>query len=144
MNTEGVTLPTTPDPSKANPKDLMAEISKLNQQLLRERQEATRKLTESLAKSKAELDRLRQTTYQHGKDLENQNSALLLSLGRLKEERDQLQQTVYQLQAQLQARGPEIPRAQAQPVDGGPTSTVQLMPQTTPLGGEEIPIPPRS
>lgn len=142
MNTDGVTIPSAPDPSKANPKDLLQQIGQLNQQLIRERQEATRKYTESQTRCKAEMDRLRQTTYQHGKDLENQVSVLLQSLGRMKEENDELKRQILTLQLQG-SNG--IARAQAQPVDGAaPPATVAISPQAPSLGGEEIPLPPRS
>lgn len=140
MNQDGVTLPSAPDPMKANPKDLLQEIGRLNQQLIRERQDSTRRLTESQAKCKGEMDRLRQTTFQHGKDLENQNSALLMSLGRLKEENDELKRQILTLQLQG-SNG--VARAQAQPVDA-PPATVAISPQAPSLGGEEIPLPPRS
>lgn len=139
MNQDGVTLPSTPDPSKANPKDLLQEVGRLNQQLIRERQDATRKFTESQARCKAEMDKLRQTTFQHGKSLENQVSVLLESLSRMKEENDELKRQVWTLQSSNGAV-----RAQAQPVDlNAPPATVAISPQAPSLGGEEIPLPPR-
>lgn len=139
MNQEGVAIPPMSDPAKANPKDLLEQIARLNQRLIQERQEATRRLSDSQAKCKAEMDKLRQTTYQHGKDLEYQNSALLTSLGRLKEERDKFEKNVLELQFQIQTRG-ETSRAQAVPVD---SPTVPVVSQAPVLGGEELPMPPR-
>lgn len=139
MNLEGVAIPAVPDPSKSDPKALIEQISRLNQQLVRERQESTRRMTESQAKCKAEMDKLRQTTYQHGRDLENQNSALLQSLGRLKEENDELKRQL--LTMQLQGSNGQPARAQAQPVD--PATTMPVVSQTPALGGEDVPLPPR-
>jgi small-conductance mechanosensitive channel len=100
MNQDGVTLPTAPDPSKANPKDLLQQIGQLNQQLIRERQESTRRLTESQAKCKGEMDRLRQiaATVPGKEALMKQSSGELESRekGMLKAE------TSAQAQAQLQ------------------------------------------
>lgn len=141
MNPQGVPLPSVPDPSKADPKDLMEQIRTLSQQVIRERQEATRLLQGERAKCKAEMDKLRQTTYQHGRDLESQNSALLQSLGRLKEENDDLKKQLLTLQLRG-SNGAEIPRSQAQPID--PSATMPVLPQTPSLGGEEIPTQPRS
>lgn len=139
MNPQGVPLPSVPDPSKADPKDLMEQIRTLSQQVIRERQESTRQLQSERAKCKAEMDKLRQTTYQHGRDLDSQNSALLQSLGRLKEENDDLKKQLLTLQ--LRGNG-DLPRTQAQPID--PFATMPVLPQAPSLGGEEIPTQPRS
>lgn len=140
MNPEGVAIPAAPDPSKANPKELMEQIGRLNQQITRERQESTKRFNEGMARCKVEMDKLRQTTYQHNRDLENQNGALLQSLGRLKEENDDLKKQLLTLQ--LQGANGTPARAQAQPVD--PAPTMPVVSQTPALSGEDIPIPPRS
>ncbi len=138
MNPEGVTLPTPSDPTKVDPKDLLDQISRLNGQIIRERQDATRRLTEERAKSRLELDRLRHTTHQHGQDLQNQNSALLQSLGRMKAENDELRTQIILMNAQgSNGTYAATPRAQATPVD--PESTVAILPQGPTLSGEELP-----
>jgi len=138
MNPDGITIPAVPDPAKHDPKELMEQIGRLNQQIVRERQDATKRLNDGMAKCKVEMDKLRQTTYQHGKDLDNQNSALLQSLGRLKEENDDLKKQILTLQ--LQRGNGEV---RAQPTES--PVTVPVVPQSPSLGGEEIPhLPPRA
>jgi hypothetical protein len=138
VNPEGIALPTPADPSKVDPKDLLDQISRLNAQIIRERQDATRRLTEERAKSRAEMDRLRHTTHQHGQDLQNQNSALLQSLGRMKAENDELRTQLIVLTAQGgNGTYTTTPRTQATPVD--PETTVAILPQGPTLSGEELP-----
>lgn len=139
MNPEGTKLPSPADPSKSDPKELLEQIRNLNQQLTRVRQESTRQISESQAKCKAEMDKLRQTTHQHGQDLQNQNSALLQSLGRMKAENDDLTRQLIVLQAR--AGNGEVARGSASPADSA--STVAVLPQAPALGGESIPMPPR-
>lgn len=131
MNPEGTPIPTPIDQSKDDPQVLRAEILRLSRQLQAERQAAAQTLASERNKWRAEMDKLRQATSQHGKDLENQNSALLQSLGRMKAENDELQRTIMR----LEVRGTqEVPRVQAEP-----TSTVPVMPTSPSLSGEAIP-----
>lgn len=130
MNPEGVPLPA--QPASEDPAALKAEVQKLSRQLLAERQSAAQMLASERAKCKAEMDKLRESTYQHRRDLENQNQALLQSLGRMKADYDELQRRVYQLEARSTQ---EVARSIAEP-----TSTVQVMSAAPPaLSGEAIP-----
>ncbi len=131
MNPEGVPLPPQIEQTKDDPALLRAEIMKLSRQLQAERQASAQTLAVDRIKCKTEMDKLRQATYQHAKDLDNQNSALLQSLGRMKAENDELQKTIMR----LELRGTqEIPRVQAEP-----TSTLPVMPTSPSLSGEAIP-----
>lgn len=131
MNPDGVPLPQPIEQSKDDPQALRAEIMKLSRQLQAERQAAAQTLASERAKWKTEMDKLRQATYYHVKDIENQNSALLQSLGRMKAENDELQKTIMR----LEIRGTqEIPRVTAEP-----TSTVPVTPTSPLLSGEAIP-----
>lgn len=130
MNPEGVVVPQQPEPLKDDPQALKVEIMRLARQIQSERQAAAQTLSAERAKSKAEMDKLRQATGQHGRDLENQNSALLQSLGRMKAENDELQKKIMMLEIQGQAPH----RVQAEP-----TSTVPVALGMPVLGGEAIP-----
>lgn len=135
MAPEGSALPAVSDPAKEDPRVLASQVARLNQQLLSERQAAAQTLASERFKCNTEMNKLRATTGQHVKDLENQNSALLQSLGRLKQENDQLQREIWA----LQSRGSqETTRVQAEP-----TSSVPVLPPGPPLSGQEIPLPPR-
>ncbi len=130
MNPEGVPLPQ--QPASEDPAALKTEVTRLQRQLLSERQASTQTLATERAKCKAEMDKLRQSTYQHGRDLENQNQALLQSLGRMKAENDELQKRIYQLEARATQ---EAGRSIAEP-----TSTVPVLgPQPPALSGGAIP-----
>lgn len=131
MNPEGVPVPQQPEPLKDDPQVLKVEIMRLTRQIQAERQAAAQMLAGERVKSKAEMDKLRQATSQHGRDLENQNSALLQSLGRMKAENDELQRKVMMLEVQ---GAQTLPRVQAEP-----TSTVAVALATPALSGEAIP-----
>lgn len=132
MNPEGVPVPQQPEPLKDDPQALKSEIMRLTRQIQSERQASAQTLAAERAKSKAEMDKLRQATGQHGRDLENQNSALLQSLGRMKAENDLLQKQIMMLE--IQGTQTQVPRVQAEP-----TSTVQIALATPSLSGEAIP-----
>ena len=133
MNPEGTALPSPQDLLKLEKPELIEQILRLSQQVVRERQDASRRSNDERAKCKQEMDRLRQTTHQHGQDLTNQNSALLQSLGRMKAENDELLRKLIM----LEARGPEPARVQAQPSD--PAPTIPLSTQAPALSGESVP-----
>lgn len=133
MNPEGTPIPQQPEPLKDDPQVLKNEIIRLTRQIQAERQATAQTLASDRAKCKAEMDKLRQATSQHGRDLENQNSALLQSLGRMKAENDELQRKVMMLEVQS-AQTQAIPRVQAEP-----TSTVAVALQAPSLSGEAIP-----
>jgi chromatin segregation and condensation protein Rec8/ScpA/Scc1 (kleisin family) len=133
MNPEGVPIQ-QPEPPKDDPQALKVEIMRLTRQIQAERQASAQTLATERAKGKAEMDKLRQATSQHGRDLENQNSALLQSLGRMKAENDELQRKVMMLEVQSTQAVQTVPRVQAEP-----TSTVAVLPQVPALSGEAIP-----
>lgn len=133
MIPEGVAIP-QPEPLKDDPQALKVEIMRLTRQIQTERQATAQTLGAERAKSKAEMDKLRQATSQHGRDLENQNSALLQSLGRMKAENDELQRKVMMLEVQSAQSTQTLPRVQAEP-----TSTVAVALATPALSGEAIP-----
>jgi cell division protein FtsB len=135
MNPEGVPLPQ--QPASEDPVALKAEVSRLTRQILAERQSSGQTITAERAKWKAEMDKLRQSTYQHGRDLENQNQALLQSLGRMKAENDELQKRIYQLEARVtQDNGRSVAEAVPTLPVLGPTPPV--------LQGGAIPTPKQS
>lgn len=136
MNPEGMALPSPQDLPKLEKQELIDLIVRQSQQLVRERQDSSKRLIESQAKCKAEMDRLRQTTHQHGQDLQNQNSALLQSLGRMKAENDELQRKVILLEARQEG----VPRVPAQPADQ--STAIPVSTQAPSLSGESIPMPP--
>jgi hypothetical protein len=139
MNPDGVQIPSTPDPSKQDPKQLMEQVARLTRQLTVERQQAAATLAQDRLKCKAEMDKLRQTTWQHSKDLGDQNSALLQALGRAKAENDELQKKIMMLELRLgNGAREDLPRVQAEPA-----ATIAVTPSSPALGGEEIPLPPR-
>lgn len=133
MNPEGVPVPLQPEPLKDDPQVLKEKIIQLTRQIQSERQAAAQTLASAQAKSRAEMDKLRQATGQHGRDLENQNSALLQSLGRMKAETDELQKRIMMLEIQG-SQGQPIARVQAEP-----TSTVPIALGAPALSGEAIP-----
>lgn len=130
MNPEGLPVPQQPEPLKDDPQVLKSEIMRLARQIQSERQAAAQTLSGERSKAKADMDKLRQATGQHGRDLENQNSALLQSLGRMKAENDELQKRIMMLE--IQGQSPH--RVQAEP-----TSTVAVALVSPMLGGESIP-----
>lgn len=137
MNPDGVPIPTAPHAPKEDPRLLQDQIDRLTRQLAIDRQTAVQTLTNERAKCKAEMDKLRDSTYRHGKDLKSQNEALLQSLGRLKEENDELREKLLTLQLKASS---EAPRAIAEPL-----STVPVMPSSPTLSGDAIPtMPPRA
>ncbi len=138
MNQEGVNLPSPQDLPKLEKPELIDLIIRQSHQIIRERQVSAQKSAEESRRCKMEMDRLRQSTHQHGQDLTNQNSALLQSLGRMKAETDELMRKLIVLEAR---NGQDAaPRVQAQPLDPG--STIQVSSQTPALSGENIPLPP--
>lgn len=101
-----------PDPKQLSTKELLEKLAHANRELQEERKKADRRIYEEQAKSRMDLERLRGTTANHTRDLENQNSALLKSLSRLQMEVEKLQVENMTLRIKLDGNG-RVPTEQA-------------------------------
>jgi hypothetical protein len=99
---EGVPIP---DPKQLSSKELLEKLAYANRELQEERKKVDRRIYEEQAKSRMDLERLRGTTANHTRDLENQNSALLKSLSRLQIEVEKLQVENMTLKIKLDGNG---------------------------------------
>lgn len=137
---------------------------KLVDMLVQAGRASDRRLLEEKQRSRADLERLRNTNSQHIRDLENQNGTLLKMLTRVQGENDQLKAEVVTLQVRLEgalstaaaAAGARLDEAPVQkipiaevvassPASVTPPAPIPIATSSGPsLSGEPIPASPKS
>ena len=121
-----------PDPKKLEHKELLERLAQMGRERQEEHQKFNRELTRLQTQAKVDIERLRATTANHTKDLENQVQALTRSLARLQGEVDRLERDNLTLRVMAGQSQVPLPSQPPVPVPGnGGISMVTAAPRPT-------------
>lgn len=102
LSQEGVAIQSMSDLKKLPPEALIEKFQQAARALDEEKRHSARKEQDAAVRLRMECDRLRTTTAQHIREIEEQNTTLLKSMTRLQIENDKLKHEITTLQVKLE------------------------------------------
>lgn len=138
----GIPIPSVQDLKKLSNQELLDRLAQANYAIQEANRNAERRVNEEKQRSKQDIDRLRASTAQHNKDLENSNQVLLRSLSRLQADLDKLQEENVTLRVRMNGgyRTEESRPSGVPEVHLG--TNVPIAPSQMQLSGDAVPQQP--